>query len=100
MRIMLSGADFEITDPLRAYAEYRLFRSVARHEPLVTAVDIAVRQYESERDRFLCTVAVALRPAGRIRTQARGPHPGAAIDRAADRTAWLLDRRAQQPVSS
>jgi hypothetical protein len=34
-----------------------------------------------------------LGPAGRVKTQARGRHPEAAIDRAAERAAWLLDRR-------
>jgi hypothetical protein len=35
----------------------------------------------------------ALGPSGRIKTQARALRPTAAIDRPADRTAWLIGRR-------
>lgn len=48
---------------------------------------------------FLCTVVVDLGALGRIKTQARAVHPSAAIDRAADRTAWLVSRRAGQDFS-
>ena len=39
------------------------------------------------------TVRVDLGRSGHIKTQARAMHPSAAIDRAADRTAWLIGRR-------
>lgn len=93
MRITLSGLDIPITDDYRAYAEYRFFTAIARHEAVVRTVNVAVRR-DSAADRpFLCTVIVDLRPSGTVKTQARAVHPSAAIDRAADRTAWLLDQR-------
>jgi ribosomal subunit interface protein len=93
MRISLSGAHVPVTDPLRAYVEYRLFTSVARHHASVQRADVLVRREATGHPRFVCTMSLDLGPAGRVKTQARGRHPEAAIDRAAERAAWLLDRR-------
>jgi len=94
MRISLLGVDTPVTDDQRAYAEYRFFRALARHEALVRAVTVAVRYDAAANRSCLCTITVDLSPSGTVRTQARAPHPTAAIDRAAERTAWLLERRA------
>lgn len=93
MRISLSAPDVVTTDRLRAYAEYRLFTSVARHGTLVRGAAIVVKRESAGERRFVCTIALDLGPAGRIKTQARGRHTDAAIDRVAERAAWLLDRR-------
>jgi ribosome-associated translation inhibitor RaiA len=93
MRISLSGAHVPVTDRLRAYAEYRLFTSVARHHAIVHGADVLVRRRTARHSQFVCTMVLDLGPAGRVKTQARGRHPEAAIDRAAERAAWLLDRR-------
>jgi ribosome-associated translation inhibitor RaiA len=93
MRITISGADTAITDEKRAYAEYRFFMAIAPHEALVRAVDVVVRGDSAANRQFLCAVTVDLGPSGRVKTQARAAHPNAAIDRAADRTAWLVGRR-------
>jgi hypothetical protein len=42
-------------------------------------------------------VTLELGSGDRIKTQARGGHPTAAIDRAADRAAWLLHHRTERP---
>lgn len=97
MRITLSGINTAIPDNTRAYAEYRLFTSAARHEELVRSVDVVVRRDSRATRQFLCAVSVDLGPSGRIKTQARAAYPIAAIDRAAERMAWLLDRRRNAP---
>jgi ribosome-associated translation inhibitor RaiA len=93
MRIRVSAIDTPVTDEKRAYAEYRFFTSIAPYEPRVVAVDVVVRRDSGASRQFLCTVTVDLGPSGRVRTQARAVHPSAAIDRAADRAAWLVGRR-------
>ena len=93
MRIRISGIDTPIADEKRAYAEYRFFTSVAPYDPQVGAVDVVVGRQLAPRLPFVCTVTVDLGRSGHIKTQARAMHPSAAIDRAADRTAWLIGRR-------
>ena len=93
MRVSLSGAHVTVTDSLRAYVEYRLFTSVARHHAIVQDADVRVRRETLGHARFVCTIALHLGHAGRVKTQARGTHLEAALERAAERAAWLLDRR-------
>jgi len=93
MRIRISGIDTPVAGEKRAYAEYRFFTSIAPYEPQVSAVDVVVGRACATRGQFLCTVTVDLGGSRHIKTQARAMHPGAAIDRAADRTAWLIGRR-------
>jgi len=93
MRITLSGNNIGLTDDTRAYGEYRFFTSVARHAAIIRAVDITLKRIVGANRQFQCAVVIDLGVSGRVKTQARGPHPTAAIDRAADRSAWLLDRR-------
>jgi ribosome-associated translation inhibitor RaiA len=93
MRIKVSGINTPMTHEMRAYAEYRFFTSIAPHEGLVRAVHVVVTRDSASNRQFLCTVTVALGLSGHVKTQARAVHPSAAIDRAADRTAWLVGRR-------
>lgn len=93
MRVSLSVAHLTVTDSLRAYMEYRLFTSVARHHAIVQGADVRVRRETLGHARFVCTIALDLGHAGRVKTQARGTHLEAAIERATERAAWLLDRR-------
>ena len=90
MRIRSFVVDSVIADQKRAYAEYRVFRAIAPYEPQVAAVDVVIGRESAARRQFLCTVTVDLGPSGHIKTQARAVHPSAAIDRAADRTRWLI----------
>jgi ribosome-associated translation inhibitor RaiA len=93
MRIRISGIDTPIADAKRAYAEYRFFTSIAPYEPQIGAVDVVVGRELGTRRQFRCAVTVDLGRSGHVKTQARALHPSAAIDRAADRTAWLIGRR-------
>jgi ribosomal subunit interface protein len=99
MRITVSGVNISITDDKRVYVEYRFFTSIAPHHVRIRSVDVVIRRDSSSNRSFLCKVVVDLGSSGRIKTQARAVHPSAAIDRAADRTAWLVGRRAGQPFS-
>src|SRR3954471_18594487 len=91
MRITLSA--HPLIDDTRAYGEYRFFTSVARHAAMIRAVDVTLTRVTGANPRFQCAVVVDLGVSGRIKTQARAPRPTAAIDRAAERAAWLLERR-------
>jgi ribosome-associated translation inhibitor RaiA len=100
MHISLSGVSVDVADRIRAYAEYRFFSSVARHATLIRSVDIALRRIAGARGGVLCQVHIDLGTSGRVKTQARGAHPSAAIDRAADRAASLLGWRSHRSASS
>ena len=91
MRITLSGSN--LTDHRRAYCEYRFFTSVAHHAAIIRRIDITLKRTAEANPRVQCAVVVDLGVSGRVKTQARSPHPTGAIDRAAQRAAWLLDRR-------
>jgi ribosome-associated translation inhibitor RaiA len=93
MRIAFSGVNFPVTDYQRVYARVCFFRVIARHEALIRAVKVAVRRDAAANRSFHCTVTVDLAPSGTVKTQARAAHRTAAIDRAAERMAWLLERR-------
>ena len=99
MRIKVAGDHLPITDDKRVYAEYRFFTAIAPYEVRIRSVDVAIRCTSVANRSFLCRVVVDLGSSGRLKTQARAVHPTAAIDRAADRTAWLVSRRARQSVS-
>jgi ribosome-associated translation inhibitor RaiA len=99
VRINVSGVNVPITNDQRGYAEYRFFTAIAPHERTIRAVDVVIRRDVARNRSFLCTVVVDLGSSVRIKTQARAAHPSAAIDRAADRAAWLVRRRAGQDFS-
>jgi ribosomal subunit interface protein len=92
MPITLSGTNMAVTESMRTYAEYRFFKSVVRHSALVRSVHVTLSML-SERAQFQCAVTIDLGPSGYVTIRARGRHATAAIDRAAERTASLLDRR-------
>jgi ribosomal subunit interface protein len=99
MRIRVSGVNVSINSDTRAYAEYRFFTSIAPYAMRIRAVEVVIRCDSASNRSFLCTAVVDLGSSGRIKTQARGAHPTAAIDRAADRTARLVRRRTGQDFS-
>ncbi len=98
MRIKISCLGTPLTDEKRAYAEYRFFTSIAPHVARVRGLGVVVSGDAAATGQFRCTVAIDLGPYGLLKTQARAAHPTAAIDRAADRTAWLVNRRIESDV--
>jgi ribosomal subunit interface protein len=99
MRIRVSGIDASVADEKRAYAEYRFFAAIARYETRIRAIDVVLTRHRAASRQFLCTVRVDLSEAGHVKTQARAVHPIAAIDRAAQRTAWLVGHHTGQRFS-
>ena len=96
MRIRVSAINTSLTDEKRAYAEYRVFTALAPYEAGIQSADVVLRQDSAATCQFLCAVTVDLHGIDHVKTQARAVHSTAAIDRAADRAAWLVGRRAGQ----
>lgn len=100
MRIALTGKDVVITDQLQTYVEYRLFTTIAPYQAQIRGINVTLSYHQGNRGQFLCLITVDLGRTGRIRIRAVGPHPNAAIDRAADRTSLRLSQRSSRHVSS
>ena len=100
MRIMVTGSEAIATGRIRAYTEYRMFKSVARYAAIVRTIHVDFCRDQGAGDSVVCAVLVDLVPSGQLKTQARASHPIAAIDKVCDRAGRLLGRRETQSVSS
>ena len=102
MRIDVIGEDETITAQVRAYAEYRLFATLARYTQLVRSVRVVLRRAGRDRtgNQIVCAVTVALEPSGYARARASKPLAYGAIDRATERIGDLMSRRTAQRRSS
>lgn len=82
----------------RAYAEFRIFATLARHSRRIRGVKVIVRipQGSKAADLVTCVVHVTLEHSGNVRTRASGPHAYKAIDDAAKRVGTLVNRRLSQ----
>jgi ribosome-associated translation inhibitor RaiA len=91
-----------LTEQARAYAEYRLFATLARFGRAVVGVRVTInrREHRDHAHRFACSVSVQLDPSGSAIISAQGPHPHRAIDRAAGRIGQLVDKRIGRRLSS
>jgi ribosome-associated translation inhibitor RaiA len=99
---MRIGTDDSTTPQARAYAEYRLFATLARHIPVIRSVRVmlAHARRSDGADRVTCVVNLFLEPTGSVRARAQGPHAYSAIDCAAERIGDLMARRTTQSMSS
>jgi ribosome-associated translation inhibitor RaiA len=97
MRIEVIDKGAVITAPTRAYAEYRMFATLARHARVIRSVRVILGHSERKGavDGVTCAVDVVLEPSGSVRARANGPQPHGAIDRAAERIGDLFNRRPQ-----
>lgn len=75
----------------RAYAEYRVFSSVARFSDMVAAVDVSLAAPAGGRT-VRCGVTVTLDEGRRVCVNARGRHVYDAINRASARVADAMRR--------
>lgn len=91
MRIIVT-AEEGLSGQTRAYAEYRVFSSLARFGADVCETTVSL---EPPRDgaAAACRVAVSLCSGVRVRIRARGRHPHDAIDKAAGRAGDMVRRR-------
>jgi ribosome-associated translation inhibitor RaiA len=92
MRIEVIGRGDATTPQARAYAEYRLFATLARHTRLIRRVRVVLAHAERNGSAgcVTCAVELMLESSGSARARARGPHAYGAIDRAAERIGDLM----------
>ena len=83
----------------RAYAEYRIFSSVAAFSHVVREVTVALTSSDSSRS-VVCSVLVGLETDVPVQVTARGRHAYDAINRAADRIGPAMRRSVQLAVPS
>ena len=94
MRVLVSSVGAPLDAQLRTYAEYRIFSTLATHDNVAGArVELS-----SENDTVQCHVRVTLAPRGSVQARASAAHPAAAVDRAAEQLAALIDE--QRPAIS
>lgn len=76
----------------RAYADYRVFSSLARFSDIVRKVTVSLTSSPVDGESVVCCVAVTIGEGTRIRITARGCHANEAIDRASERMGDALRR--------
>ena len=93
MRIEVTANDDVVSPRLRAYAECRLFTTLARHAGVIRKVWVILGSSDPEAGGPLtCEVDVSLRASGSARVLAHGSHMHAAIDSAAELIGRVIDR--------
>jgi ribosome-associated translation inhibitor RaiA len=102
LRIEIIGANGVTTPQARAYTEYRLFATLARHMRVIRSARVVLAHAErnGNADRVTCVVNLVLEPAGSACARGQGPHAYSAIDRAAERIGDLMARRTTENMSS
>jgi ribosome-associated translation inhibitor RaiA len=101
MRISVTDVGSTFGRQTRAYAEYRIFSSLARFSDVVRNADVSLTSTRpTERSRALCMVVVTVNDGGRLHVRARGRHVYDAINRAAQRIGDALRRHSDIALSS
>ena len=90
MRIEAGGVSRAFGRQTRAYAEYRVFSTLARFGHIVHSATVELSR--AERQFVVCVVTVSTDDGRRVRIEARGRHPYDAINRAADRVSDVVRR--------
>ena len=92
MHIEISSETGSITKELKGYAEYRLFSSVGPLVSRIESITVHVRENDTMTSAAgaTCAITAQLSSADCVRTRCTGPHPAAAIDRAAERVARAI----------
>ncbi len=99
MRISVTDIGCTFGRQTRAYAEYRIFSSLARFADVVYEADVSLTSRQAGR-AARCVVALTVDDGGRMRVSARGRHVYDAINRAAVRIGEELRRHTDIPLSS
>lgn len=100
MRIDVHDPGSHFDDQTRAYAEYRVFSTLANLADVVQGVGVdLVRtadavETSTARDVFACSVSIRLRSGREVDVASHGQHPYEAIDRAARQVATVVSSRA------
>ena len=96
MRISVTDAGSVFSRQTAAYAEYRIFSSVARFSGVVHEAGVSLTMRRGGA-AARCVVSLAVNDGGRLRVSARSRHVYDAINRAAERIGEEL-RRHTDPV--
>jgi hypothetical protein len=99
MRIEVTDISRTFGRQTRAYAEYRIFSSLAAFSNVVRDVTVSLTSGARSRS-VLCSVVVGLETDGPVHVTARGRHAYDAINRVADRLGPALRRSAHSAVPS
>jgi hypothetical protein len=90
MRVVVSSVGEPLNQQILSYAEYRVFSALATHDDVLGA-HVWLRNTD---DGVQCSVHVTLNSSAGIETRTSGSHAAAAIDRAAERVASLVEQAA------
>lgn len=97
MRVQVSSQSASISPQILAYAEYRLFAVLASYVG-VRGARVVLR--DEAEGGVRCSVTIDFETTASTRTSARGVHPTATIDRAAERVVGLMRRRFQPEITA
>ena len=101
MRISVTDVGSTFGRQTRAYAEYRIFSTLARFSEVVRDADVSLSSTgPTEGPKALCVVVVTVDDGGRLQVRARGRHVYDAINRAAERIGDALRRHSDITLSS
>lgn len=100
MHIKVTARDGSVSAGTLTYAEYRLFRTLARHSRTIQRVWVIVGPSDPPGGGVTCEVQVGLQASGSARVLAHGGHAHAAIDSAAERIGDTIERLAASNVDS
>ena len=98
MRISVTDIGCTFGRQTRAYAEYRIFSSLARFSDVVHEAGISLTSRRGGTAR--CVVSLTVNGEGRLRVSARGRHVYDAINRAATRIGEEVRRHTDMTLSS
>ena len=101
MRIEVLDHDNDFPEQTRAYAEYRIFSSLAHVSHVVERAHVTLSAAGADSRSVVCTVVISGDDGPSTRIRARGGHAYDAINRAARRLALVLRRDAagrEQPA--
>jgi hypothetical protein len=99
MRISVTDIGCTFGRQTRAYAEYRIFASLARFSNVVHEAGVSLTS-RPLGGPARCVVSLTVNDGGRLRVSARGRHVYDAINRAAERAGEELRRHTAVTLSS
>ncbi len=100
MRIAVTDVGRTFGRQTRAYAEYRIFSSLARFSGTVRDASVCLAPSTADRHTVHCRVTVSLEHGSDVCVRARGEHAYDAINKAARQMVHALQRHSGVALSS
>lgn len=94
MRIAVADVGRAFGRQTRAYAEYRIFSTLARFSAVVREANVELLALPRERHAARCRVILSVEGGRRLCVSARGRHAYDAVNKAARRVGDVVKRRA------